>query len=73
MSLTDDTILVNVFFANVVPELDPDTKRMYQLLVDRSTAVPGNERLFFVSKRFYWEKRSKMNLSFEVVLRVYRA
>ena len=50
VSLTDDTILANGVFANVVPELDPDTKRMYQLLVDCSTVVPRNERLFFFSE-----------------------
>ena len=46
LSLTDDTILANGVFANVVPELDPDTKIMYQFLVGCSTVVPKNERLF---------------------------
>ena len=46
--MTDDKILANGFFANVVPELDPDTKRMYQLLVNSLTVVPRNERLFVI-------------------------
>ena len=76
VSLTDDTILANGVFANVVPELDPDTKRMYQLLVDRSTVVPRNERLFFVLRNIFenlLEKCSHVTLSPEVVLRVYGA
>ena len=52
--LTDDKILVNVFFANLIPGLDADTVRMHQLLFTRPTVVPRNDSfLFFIYKRFY--------------------
>ena len=63
-------------FANVVPELDPDTKRMYQFLVNRSTVVPRNEHQFLVLQKSlenFGEKYPKSNLSSEVVLRMYGA
>ena len=50
--LTDDKILANGVFANVVPGLDPDTVRMYQLLVDGPTVAPRNDSPFLLSKRF---------------------
>ena len=75
VSLTDDTILANGVFANIVPGLDPDTVKMYQLLVDGPTVAPRNERLFLVLQSFKYlgEKCSKINLSREIVLRAYGA
>ena len=46
-SLTDDKILANGVFANVVPGLDAGTMRMHKLLVDGPTVVPRNDSFPF--------------------------